>query len=73
MRLDIGRQFKFPEQIMQTQLRLDMIIYSTKTMQVIMLESTVTWDEDMNEAQERKFGKHLQIVWGYKGRGWRAQ
>lgn len=55
----IGRQLKFPAQIIRTQLRPDMIIYSDETMQVIMLELTVPWKENVDETHERNLGKFL--------------
>lgn len=45
-----------------------MIVYSEKMMQIIMLELTVSWEENMEEADERKFGKYWHIAEECKSR-----
>lgn len=56
MRVDIGIHLIFLEKIIQTHQRQDTIIYSNKTMQVIMLKLAASWDENTNKAHENMFG-----------------
>lgn len=52
MKEDIGVQLKLSEKIIQTQLRPNIIIYSDKTMQ-IMLELIVRWEEKSTKGSLR--------------------
>ncbi len=58
MRVDLGRQLKFPEEIVVTSLRPDIVLWSQATMQVALIELTVPWEERIEEAHERKLGKY---------------
>lgn len=58
---------------MLTEVRPDGIIYSETTIQVIMLELPIPWEENIDEAHEGKIGKYLLIVKESKKRVWRAQ
>lgn len=44
MRVDLGRQLKFPEEIAVTSLRLDIVLWSQATRQVALIELTVAWN-----------------------------
>ncbi len=48
---------KFLEQIVTTSLYLDLILWSTVTMQVIIMELMVHWEENIKVAFERKLKK----------------
>lgn len=39
-----------------------MVIYTDSTKQMIMWELTVPWEENMEEAHERKHTKYLELV-----------
>ena len=54
LRVNLGKQFKFPAQITETQLRPDIVLFSTKTKQVVMIELTVPWEDRMEESNERE-------------------
>lgn len=73
LRVDLGKQLKFPENIMETTLRPDIVLFSDTSKQVIMLELTVPWEERIEEASERKREKYAELVEGCRGRGWRAR
>ena len=56
--VDLGSQLKFPQHVVKTTLRPDIILVSEATKNVVMLELTVPWEERMEEAFERKREKH---------------
>ncbi len=70
LRVDLGKQLKFPARITSTQLRPDMVIVSDSTEQLIILELTVPWEGCMGEANERKHSKYQELVEEYRGQGW---
>ncbi|KAJ7986701.1 hypothetical protein DPEC_G00342620 [Dallia pectoralis] len=45
MRVDLGRQLKFPEKIAVTSLRPNIVLWSQTTRQVALIELTVSWEE----------------------------
>ena len=47
-------QLRFPEHIVETTLRPDIVLFSDSTKQVVLLDLTVPWEERMEEANERK-------------------
>lgn len=40
--------------------------------QVVLLERTVPWEDDIEEAQEQKRAKHLELLEACRASGWRA-
>lgn len=73
LRVDLGKQLKFPESILKTSLRPDIVLQSESSKQVIMLELTVPWEERMEEASGRKREKYAELVEDCRNRGWRAR
>ncbi|XP_075313231.1 uncharacterized protein LOC142373743 [Odontesthes bonariensis] len=73
LRVDLGKQLKFPENIIETRLRPDIVLQSESSKQVIMLELTVPWEERMEEASGRKREKYAELVEDCRNRGWRAR
>ncbi len=73
MRVDLGKQLRFPEVITETSLRPDIVVFSEKSKQVVMLELTVPWEERMEEASERKKGKYAELAEDCRRRGWRTR
>ena len=45
IRVDLGKQLKFPAHIKTSRLRPDIIIYSDSTKQIILVELTVPWEK----------------------------
>ncbi len=72
MRVDLGRQLKFPEEIAVTSLRPDIVLWSQATRQVALIKLTVPWEERIEEAHERKLGKYQSLISESQQRGWRA-
>lgn len=63
--VDLGRQPKFPEHISATSLRPDVVlthITSESTKQVILVELTVPWEDQMEEANKRMRAKYAKLV-----------
>lgn len=48
------RQLNFPSHIAATTLRPDIVLVSESTMQVVLLELTVLWEDRLDETFERK-------------------
>lgn len=69
---DVGTQLKFPPEIATTSSRPDIVLWSTGSKQVVMLELTVPWEERMEEAYERKMAKYQLLVEECQKNGWRA-
>ncbi|KAJ8011010.1 hypothetical protein DPEC_G00053760 [Dallia pectoralis] len=72
MRVDLGRQLKFPEKIAVTSLRPDIVLWSQTTRQVALIELTVPWEERIEEAHERKLGNYQSLISESQQGGWRA-
>lgn len=62
LKVDLGRQLKFPDTIAVTTLRPDMVLVSETTKQVVMLELTVPWEDRMEKAFEKKRAKYEELA-----------
>lgn len=72
LKVDLGRQLKFPEAVAETPLRPDMVLISGAAKKVVLLELTVPWEERMEEAHERKRGKYAELLEKCRSNGWNA-
>lgn len=72
MKVNLGRQLKFPEDITVTTLRPDMVLMS-ETRQVVLLELTVPWEDWMEEPFERKRAKYEGLAVECRSKVWRTQ
>ncbi|TWW80104.1 hypothetical protein D4764_10G0011340 [Takifugu flavidus] len=72
LHVDLGKQLIFPQHIVTTSLRPDMIIISEASKYLIMLELTVPWEEQIEGANESKRAKYQELVEECRGRGWRT-
>lgn len=54
LRVDLGRQLKFPEYVTPTSLRPDLMLTSVSSKQVLVLELTAPWEDRMEEVNEHK-------------------
>ncbi|XP_076086893.1 uncharacterized protein LOC143057470 [Mytilus galloprovincialis] len=61
MTADIHQRMSFPAEIAATSLRPDIVIWSQGTRQAVLLEITVTWEDRIEEAYERKMAKYQQL------------
>lgn len=73
LQVDLGRQLKFPENILATSLRPDVVATSESTKQVVPVELTVPWEDRLEEANERKRSKYAELVTECRIKGWKAR
>lgn len=71
--VDLEQQLKFPNHIVTTTLRPDVVLLSESTKQVVLLELTVPWEDRLEEAFERKLAKYEGLVSECRQAGWRAR
>jgi len=69
----LGRQLKFPQHVVETTLRPDIVLLSEATKNLVMLELTVPWEDRMEEAFERKEEKYDGLVSDCHNQGWKAR
>ncbi|XP_069125380.1 uncharacterized protein [Argopecten irradians] len=69
MRVDLDRRLLFPD-IIQTNLRPDILLWSTQGKKMVMVELTVPWEERCEEAFERKKGKYVELAGDIRALGW---
>jgi len=62
LKVDLGKQLKFQENAAATTLRPDMVLISEASKQIVLLELTVTWEDHIEEANERKRVKYAELV-----------
>ena len=72
MKADLEKQLRFPQHIVETTLRTDIVLFSDSLKQVVLLELTFPWEERMDEANKRKRAKYTDLVEECRRRGWRA-
>jgi hypothetical protein len=72
MEVDLKKKLKFPEEITVSKLRPDIVLWSSASKQVVLLELTVLWEERIEESYERKLEKYKPLVDTCKERGWRS-
>ena len=53
LEVDLDRKLRFPE-IVPTNLRPDMVLWSAAMKKIVIIELTVPWEERGGEADERK-------------------
>ncbi len=70
MEVDLGRKLHFPEAVLSTTLRHDIIMWSPGGKKIILVELMVPWEEGCEEAAERKKGKYQQLVQDCRDKGW---
>ena len=70
VQVDIGKQLSIPRNIVDTNLRPDMIITSESTKCIVLIELTVPWEDRIDEAHELKRSKYEQILLDAQRNGW---
>lgn len=73
LKVNLGKQLKFPETVATTTLRPDMLLISETSKHIVLLELTVTWKDRIEEANERKRAKYAELVEECQNNGWRAR
>lgn len=72
LNVDLYSKLCFPEVILTTNQRPDMVLWSLSTKQVLVIELTVPWEERIEEAHERKFLKYSDLQADCKAKGWKS-
>ncbi len=73
MTVDLDQKLIFPPEIITTNLRPDLILWSTSQKLLYIVELTVPWESAVDEACERKSLKYTDIAAEAELRGWRTQ
>ena len=69
LRVDLHRKLLFPN-IVETTLRPDAVLFSSQSDTLIAIELTVQWEENCEEAHERKSLKYADLMTECRDRGW---
>ena len=67
---DINKKLVFPPHISVTSLRPDMVMWSNASQQVNLIELTVPWEDNLEEAHERKKTKYDALRDDCERNGW---
>lgn len=59
---DLRKQVRFSEEITQTCLRRDIVLWSKVTKQVVLIKLTVPWKGRIEEAHECKLMKYQELI-----------
>ena len=70
---DLSKPLSFPSHIAITNERPDIVIWSDSTKRVILAELTVPWEDNMEEAYERKKTRYEPLKLSCEDRGWTCQ
>ena len=73
MAADLKEALHFPLHIVHTQERPDIVIWSDTVKRVIIVELTVPWEENMEEAFERKKLRYENLRMECEDKGWACQ
>ena len=73
MAVDLGKQLQFPQEICSTTLRPDVVLWSAAVKKVLLIELTVSWEEGLEAAYERKMAKYADLVAECRESGWTAK
>ena len=69
--VDLETQLKFPRHIAVTSLRPDLILHSDNTKQCIIWELSVSWEQYITLANERKKSKYQELVEQCHQKSWK--
>ncbi|KAI2662986.1 2,3,4,5-tetrahydropyridine-2,6-dicarboxylate N-succinyltransferase [Labeo rohita] len=73
MQVDLDQRLSFPPEIISTNLRPDLILWSTSQKSLFIVELTVPWEAAIGEANERKRLKYSDLLAEVVQQGWRSQ
>ena len=68
--VDLKRRLIIPTELATSSLRPDMILYSTSSRRVYIIELTIPWEDSIFEAYERKKTKYSELASEMKDNGW---
>ena len=70
MSADLQKALQFPQHIAFTQARPDIVLWSDTAKKVVLVELTVPWEENMEEAYERKMARYEPLRADCEDNGW---
>lgn len=70
--VDLKERLVFPQEIVITNLRPDMVLINRKLKKVVMVELTVPWEDRMGDAHTRKTSKYEALRQECEDGGWNA-
>ena len=73
MQVDVGQRLSVPSEIAITNLRPDLLLWSNSQRMVYFIELTVPWEDNVEEAFERKKLRYTELAAQAEQRGWRAK
>ena len=73
MAVDLKEALNFPHHIVHTQEWPDIVIWSDTVKRIIVVELTVPWEENMDEAFERKKLRYKNLRMECEDKGWACQ
>ncbi|XP_063435804.1 uncharacterized protein LOC134716731 [Mytilus trossulus] len=71
LEVDLGKKLQFPD-IVPTNLRPNMVLWSSGSKKVMIIELTVHWEERCGEANERKRAKYDELLAECRDKGWQT-
>ena len=73
VRIDLDTALHFPSHIVQSTLRPDIVVWSDVAKQVMLIELTVPWEDNMEWAHERKAARYADLKAQCEDKGWACQ
>ena len=73
LQADLGQRLCFPAEILSTNLRPDLVLWSTSLKLVYIIELTVPWESAVEEAFERKKLRYAELAAEVQQQGWKAR
>ena len=70
VRVDLKKRLQFPEEIVQTTLGQDIVIWSMADTQVTLIELTFPWEERIETVYERKKTMYNKLSFDCQNKGW---
>ena len=70
---DLEEQMTFPSEILITNMRPDIVVWSREAKSVILCELTVPWEENVEAAHEYKTSKYAGLMTECRERGWKIE
>ena len=70
---DLGGMMAFPQHIVITNLRPDVVVWSDQGKEVLLVELTVPWEENMEVGHERKMTKYDTLRMEIEMKEWRCK
>ena len=67
---DLNEALHFPSHIVQTRERPDIVVWSENIKRILLVELTVPWEENMEEAFERKKERYENLRAECEEKGW---